>query len=183
MRALATRLRRDIRGVAAAEFALLLPILILFGAGTIEYSRLILLTQKLQSGSFLLADLTARDRTLSEDQLTNIFLAIDNVIQPFDFAASGRAIVTSIGVDAADDPVVNWQRAGSGALAATSDIGAEGGAAALPPDLPIAAGETIIATEVFFAFEPIFPLGPTPRTIRRVAYFKPRLGSLDSLLP
>ena len=59
--------------------------------------------------------------TLSEDQLENIFLAIDQIIQPFDFAAAGKAIVTSIGVDASNDVVVNWQRDGSGALAVSDD--------------------------------------------------------------
>ena len=134
MRGLLTRLRRDTRGIAASEFALILPILVMFSAGTIEYSRLILLTQKLQSGSFILADLTARDRTLSEEQLENIFLAIDNIIQPFEFDAQGMAIVSSVGVDASDDLVVNWQRTGPGALAATSEIGSEGDEATLPAD-------------------------------------------------
>ena len=72
----------DGRGFSAAEFALVLPILVLFSVGTVEYSRLILLTQKLQSGAFILADLTARDKTLSTAQLGNIFLAIDQVIAP-----------------------------------------------------------------------------------------------------
>ena len=64
MRALLTRLRSCDRGVSAMEFALILPILVMFSAGTIEYSRMIILTQKLQSGAFMLADLTARDKTL-----------------------------------------------------------------------------------------------------------------------
>ena len=155
----------------------------MFSAGTIEYSRLILLTQKLQSGAFILADLAARDKTLSEEQLENIFLAIDQIIQPFDFAIDGKAIVTSVGVDASDDPVVNWQRIGSGSLAATSEIGEEGDDATLPDDLDIVDGETIIAAEVFYSFEPLFGIGLAPRIIRKVSYYKPRLGTLDTLLP
>ena len=183
MRALLTRLRRDRRGIAATEFALILPILVMFSAGTIEYSRLILLTQKLQSGTFILADLTARDKTLTVAQLDNIFLAIDNVVQPFAFDTDGKAIVSSIGVDAASNPIVNWQRAGSGALVATSLIGTAGGNAVLPADLSISSGETIISAEVYYAFKPLFGIGLSPRTIRRVAYYKPRLGTLDTLLP
>jgi Flp pilus assembly protein TadG len=184
MRRLLTRLRRDRRGIAATEFALILPILVMFSAGTIEYSRLILLTQKLQSGSFILADLTARDRTLSEEQLGNIFLALRQVIEPFAFEDEGLAIVTSIGVDpTTKTPVVNWQRAGTGTLEAESEIGEEGEAATLPDDLTIAAGETIISAEVFYTFEPLFGIGMAPATLRRVAYYKPRLGSLDTLLP
>ena len=178
------RLRRDVRGIAASEFALILPILVLFSAGTIEYSRLILLTQKLQSGSFILADLTARDKTLSTTQLDNIFLALDNIIQPFPFDVDGKAIVTSIGYDAtAKKPVVNWQRTGAGSLSATSEVGEAGKTATLPSDLTIASGETIISAEVYYQFEPLFGLGIAPRTIRKVAYYKPRLGSLDTLLP
>lgn len=174
---------RDRRGVAATEFALVLPILLLFSAGTIEYSRLILLTQKLQSGSFLLADLAARDRTLSEEQVQNLFLAIDNVLQPFPFAARGRAIVTSVGANAAGQPVVNWQRQGEGVVAFASTLGAEGAVAELPESLELAPGETVVAAEVFYAFEPLFGVGLAPRTLRRVAYYRPRLGTLDALRP
>ena len=89
MRRLISRLGRDTRGVSAMEFALILPLLVMFSAGTIEYSRLILATQKLQSGAFTLADLTARydDDDMDAELLADIFLAIDQVIQPFDFAA------------------------------------------------------------------------------------------------
>lgn len=178
---LLARLARDTRGFSAAEFGLILPILLLFCVGTIEFSRLILITQKLQSGSFILADLTARDRTLSTEQMGNIFLALDNVVQPFEIETGGRAIVSSIGVDAADDPVVNWQCGGSGSLEAESLIGVAGGEAALPDDLTIAAGETIIAAEVYFSYQPLLDIGLEPRVIRRAAYFKPRLGDLTTL--
>ncbi len=161
----------------------MLPILLMFSAGTIEYSRLILLTQKLQSSSFILADLTARDKTLSEEQLENIFLAIDNIVQPFEFADEGKAIVSSVGVDSSDQTVINWQRSGSGALSATSELGSEGGTADLPDDLDIREGETIIAAEVFFNFEPIFGIGLAPRVLHKVAFYKPRLGTLDTLEP
>jgi Flp pilus assembly protein TadG len=181
MRQLLSRLRRDDRGISASEFALILPILVMFSAGTIEFSRLILLTQKLQSGSYLLADLTARDKELPTEQLANIFLAIDSVIQPFDFAANGHAIVTSVSGDPDDQPVLNWQCGGSGTLAATSQIVASDDTVTLPDDLPIAEGETIIAAEVFYDFEPLFGIGLPPRVIRRVAFFKPRLGDLTTM--
>lgn len=183
MRDLLIRLWRDRSGVSAIEFALVLPILALLGAGTIEFGRLILLTQKLQNGSFILADLTARDKTLSEEQLGNIFLALNNLIQPFEFTDSGTAVVTSVGAAADDAPVVNWQRSGAGELAATSQLGAPGEAANLPGALSIAAGETIIVAEVFYDYRPLFGLTAEPRTLRKVAYFKPRLGTLDTLLP
>ena len=163
MRGLVSRLRRDERGVSAMEFALILPILVALSAGTIEYSRLILLTQKLQSAAYILSDLTARYKDLPPEQMSDLFLAVDQVIQPFDFAPSGRAIVTSVGADSDDDRIVLWQCGGSGSFAAASEIGATlGGAAAIPGDLALKEGETIIAAEIFFEFEPLFGIGLAP---------------------
>ena len=176
------KLIRDERGVTAMEFGLILPILVMFSAGTIEYSRLILMTQKLQSGAFILADLTARDQELSTEQLGHIFLAVDQVVRPFDFSSSGSAMVSSIRGNDSDDPVLAWQCGGAGVLAAGSEIGSVvGEAVVLPEELGIAHGETIIAAEVFFDFKPLFGVGLAPRVIRRVAFFKPRLGELATM--
>ena len=170
------------RGVAAMEFALILPILVLFSAGTIEYSRLILLTQKLQSGAFILADLTARDKTLSTEQLGHIFLAIDEVIKPFEFSGNGHAIVTSLGADEHDDLEVNWQCGGAGTLDVDSELVDGGGALIeLPGDITLQHGETLVVAEVFFHFDPLFRIGLAPRTIHRFAFYKPRLGDLTDL--
>jgi Flp pilus assembly pilin Flp len=183
MRRRLTALLRDTTGITAVEFALILPIMVFLAAGTVEFGRLLLVSQKLQNGTFILADLTARDKTLSEDQLENIFLALDEVVRPFEFAGVGTAFVSSVGVDGSGDPVINWQRSGAGTLAAESSLGEEGGEAALPEDLSIAAGETIIVAEVFYAFETLFGLTAGDATLHKVAYVKPRLGTLETLLP
>lgn len=174
---------RDVRGVSALEFALILPLLVLVSLGTIETSRLILLTQKLQSAAFTLSDLTAR---IADDDgnraatLHNVFLGVEQVIRPFDFSAHGQSIVTAIRSPAADStPVVGWQCLGSGSLGVGSEVGETGLSAALPAALGIKKGETIVASEVYFDFHPLFGIGLLPsRVIRRVAFFKPRLGEL-----
>ena len=123
MRRLLARLRRDdARRSRRVEFALILPILVMFSAGIVEFGRLILLTQKLQNGTFILADLTARDKTLCEEQLDNIFLALDDLVaalrrSPRTAAPSSPA---SMG-DEDDDPVIEWQHGGAGGLSATSE--------------------------------------------------------------
>ena len=166
-----------------AEFALIVPVLFVLAVGVIEAGRLILLTQKLQSGSFILADLAARDKTLSEEQLDNIFLALNNIIEPFEFDDAGTAFVTSIAGQAGGDPIIRWQRQGAGLLAETSRVGVDGGAAALPDELTLTDDETLIVAEVFFEYEPFIRIATTGQVLRRVAYFKPRLGTLTTLSP
>ena len=173
---------RDRRGVSAIEFGFVLPILAALAIGTIEYGRMILLSQKLQNGTFILADLAARDKTLNEEQLDSIFLAINNIIQPFEFEESGTAIVSGIEIASDGSPVINWQRSGSGGLGIASEIGTVGATAALPAELVFTAGETLIVSEVFYDFQPIFRV-TRPARLHKIAYVKPRLGTLTSIAP
>ncbi|MFT3972254.1 MAG: TadE/TadG family type IV pilus assembly protein [Amaricoccus sp.] len=177
------RLLRDERGVSALEFALILPLLVLLSVGTIDVSRLVLITQKVQSAAFTLADLTARISTAKSTTLGNEFLAINQVMKPFDFDGEGNAIISIVSSPtAANTPLVALQCKGSGGYAATSSIGVVSHTATLPSGFDIGKGETVVAAEVYFDFEPLFGIGLlSSRVIRRAAFFKPRLGELDSL--
>jgi Flp pilus assembly protein TadG len=183
MRKLFRRLWRNDTGLTAVEFAIVLPMLTTLLLGAAEFGRLVLVTQKLQNGAFILADLAGRDQTLSEDQLDNIFIALTNLIEPFEFATNGTAIVTSVSGDSTGNGDVNWQRSGAGSLEATSVVGEAGDEATLPDTLSIADGETIIVCEVFYDFVPLFGLTTSSRLIHKMAYLKPRLGTLETLLP
>lgn len=181
VRAVLGEVRRSTSGVAAMEFALILPILLALLIGTVEVGRLLMLTQKLQNGTFIVADLAARDETLSAAQLDMMFLAFDSLIEPFDFASDGMAIVTSVTADALGDPMVNWQRTGAGSLEAASEIGTTGGAATLPDALTLVPGETLIVAEVHFRYEPMLSLVADAKTLSKYAYVRPRLGTLETL--
>lgn len=177
------RLGSDRNGVAAIEFALALPVLVVLVGGLVEFGRLALVVQKLQNGAFILSDLAARDRTLGEDDLENIFLAVDSVVQPFDLAGLGSTMVSAVVVDDDGDAEISWQRTGAGSLDADSAIGAEGQAPELPEALDPQSGETIIVAEVFYSFSPLFSFIAEPWIIHKVAYVKPRLGTLATLEP
>jgi Flp pilus assembly protein TadG len=182
MKRFLSRLLGDRSGIAALELSLALPLLILLGVGTMEFGRLILLTQKLQNGTFILADLAARDKTLSEEHLGNIFLAINNIIQPFEFDTSGVAIVTSVLVDDDGDPKISWQRTGAGNFVSTSQVGETVGADAdLPEAMTLFAGDTVIVAEIFYDYEPVFGLTSNANVLHKVAYYKRRVGTLVTL--
>lgn len=183
MRAFLRRLGRDPSGMSAVEFGLMIPIFLVLGAGMIDFSRLILISQKLQSGTFIVADLAARDKTLSEAQVDDIFLALGNIVEPFDLTTRGTAHVTSVVGVAGSDPTVAWQRTGAGDLVEPSQIGVPGGLAVIPATLALGDGENMIVSEVFYDFEPIFGVSFGADVLRRVAYYRPRLGTLATLAP
>ncbi|MFO1106870.1 MAG: TadE/TadG family type IV pilus assembly protein [Amaricoccus sp.] len=186
MRRLLRRLWRDRSGVSAVEFALILPFLTALVVGTIEFGRLILVTQKLQNGSFILADLTARgdnNKPLAESDIKSIFLALDSTMKPFSLKSNGAAMLSSVSAVAGGKTVINWQRTGAGVLSVTSGLGKVGAVAALPKELTLASGETLVVAEVFYSFQPVFGFFVSPAVLHKVAYYRPRLGTLDALKP
>lgn len=110
-----------------------------------------------------------------------MFLAFNNLIQPFEFGAAGNAIVTSVTADSDGDPVINWQRSGAGTLEQESALGVAGGEAILPAALTLAPGETLIIAEAHYVYEPIFDISGEGQMLSKYAYVRPRLGMLETL--
>lgn len=79
--------------------------------------------------------------------------------------------------------MINWQRTGAGVLSVTSGLGKVGAVAALPKELTLASGETLVVAEVFYSFQPVFGFFVSPAVLHKVAYYRPRLGTLDALKP
>ena len=170
----------DRRGVIALEFALILPLLILFCFGTVEVGRFVLLQMKLDQLAASVADLGTRDRTLSVATIDDIFAVGAHIVRPFDLAADGRITLTGVGRAAGDQPRVLWQRRSGGTLDLLSETGTVGGVATLPEEIVLAVGQTVVVAEVSFTYRGMFGLLPDRITTKR-AYFRPRLGSLQEL--
>lgn len=175
------RFLRDERGVAAAEFGLVLPILLMILTGCFEAGRLILLHQKLDRASAGVADLVTRESSLTVAMLNDFYLAAERQTMPFDLPGRGRVIVSSVFLPDVDDPPeVRWQCAGGGAFSSeASSIGTEGGDATLPSTFDLVQGENVIVAEVLYDYEPfIFDDIFEAHTVRHTSYTKPRLDDL-----
>ncbi|SLN36428.1 TadE/TadG family type IV pilus assembly protein [Oceanibacterium hippocampi] len=170
------RLRRSEKGTAAVEFALVAPVLAGLMLSGYEASRYIFLTQKLDRVSSTIADIAARGETLSNTEVDSIFDAANHLASPYDFANSGRVILTAVRLDDEDDPpVVTYQRTSAGSLSVSSRIGTQGGDAVLPNGLVLDEGASAIFAEVFFAYEPFFGGDfVNAYTIYKVSMYRPR---------
>lgn len=175
------RFGQDRRGATLVEFAFVVPILTFITLASIEIGRYALLNQKLSNAATSLAELAARDGSISIAQLDSMFAIVPNLTEPYNFTNDGVAIVSAIIAPVDDAPEVAWQRSGGGTLVASSNIGTPGGSATIPSDLPTRAGDTIIAAEVVFDFHPLFNILLSEKTMRKATYVRPRIGTLDTI--
>lgn len=169
-------------GVACVEFATALPFLIALFMGSVEITRYILVTQKVEKSSVTISDVVAQSETIGVTQLNQLVTAVGQVMQPYTFNTNGYVIITSVTKTGTNAPRVNWQYTGGGTWVRPSQIGSVGLTASLPNGLTLNDRDTVIIAEVFYNFQPILVSEIlTARPLYRVAVFKPRLGNLQTL--
>ena len=145
------RLFRDHRGIAATEFALLIPAMLLLLYGTVEIGNALLLSRKITAATQTAADLVAQEQVMDATKMSEIFNAINEIMRPFSTSGAGY-VVTSVRRDPATDTIrVVWSRAfGSGTAKAVNST-PSGVPAAMFPNL----GDTLILAELKYTYVPL----------------------------
>lgn len=184
IRRLFKALRRDRRGTLAVEAAMAVPVVAVLLLGGVEVTRFVLLNQKLERASATVADLVSRSEKLYAAELPTVFVAAGFTFEPFDLAADGRIILSSIYKGGGTPPRVVWQRAFGGGGGASA-FGTQGADAQLPDGFVVRDGENVIVGEAFFDFVPLFTGDMTglfdARRLSTYSIMRPRFGPLTTL--
>jgi Flp pilus assembly protein TadG len=77
-------LRDDVRGVAAVEFGLVAPVMLLFLLGTIEVTRAVAINQRFGQAVNTIADLVAREGALTADDVNAIYGIAEEIMRPYE---------------------------------------------------------------------------------------------------
>lgn len=181
-------MRKDERGVAAIEFALCVTALVTLFIGSMELTRYILITQKLEKTVSMITDIVtqtdANAAPLNSSTMSQIFGATVDMMKPYPAGASMYVILTDVTKTGTANPKINWRYCGGGTLSTgtTSRIGtANGQDATLPAGFTMTAGEEVVIGEIFYQFNPITTQSIVPTvTLYRTAIYMPRLGALTT---
>lgn len=175
------RLRKNESGAILTELALSMPLYIGMLTGIVEVGNYLLLNLKVQHTVVSIADLVTRDEEITEATITDIFQVIPQIMSPYSTGEDSVAIISSVSQTEDIAATVFWQRSGGGTLDAASEFGIEGEAATLPGVITMRDDESVLATEVYYRYEPLIFSFLPEQTIRRVSYFRPRIGSLTEI--
>lgn len=104
------RLRRFARatgGLAALEFAMLAPIMILLLFGSVELIDALGANRRAQNVASSLADVVARDTEVDDDEVEGLWGALDIMMFPDD-GTSMQVCITSVSMDSSGSPSAVW---------------------------------------------------------------------------
>lgn len=146
-----TRMARDNRGVAAVEFAFVLPILAIMLLGTVEVARAVDADRRFGNATAMLTDLIAREQELDDADLAGMMQAIDHLMRPYDATTLSLGVVAvRAPMAVGEEPKVEWSYSHRG-----KSVPAKCAAYSLPADL-VSPGGRVIVVESAYNFSPMF---------------------------
>lgn len=191
LREQARRLLADRRGVAAIEFAFVVPLLLCMYLVTMEVSQGIEANKKVSRVASMVADLVTQQQTTSTTELDAILQIGASLLQPYN-RSTPKILITAIEVTDETTPRVKvvWTRksGGDGALDKRCVDVAKGAATTIPPALQTR-GSFLIRVEDCLEYKPVItwaaaskkPLGLTAAfdniPMKEIYYLRPRMSA------
>jgi Flp pilus assembly protein TadG len=163
------RLIGDRTGVAAVEFALLLPIMIMLYIGGLEFSDGFTIKRKVTNTTSALGDLITRTEEISKSEMTDILEAASAVIAPYE-VGNLKIKVSGVTIDSKSVATVDWSEAQNDTpLAKDTKM-------TLPDGVTIP-DSFLVVVEVHYNFDPAIGYAITGSIdINDTFYLKPRLS-------
>lgn len=172
------RLRLAEDGVAAVEFALILPIMLTLYIGAMEASTLISMDRRVQSVAGAVGDLVARaDTTISAATLTDYFQAAGGIMTPFP-SAGLKQVVTQVEVDTSGVAKVVWSKQYvNGVYGTGTDHPAKSVYLLSKAMTDISKGKVVVVAEASYSYLPLYGIIiDKPIPLYRENFFLPRFG-------
>jgi Flp pilus assembly protein TadG len=165
------RLFSDTRGVAAVEFALLLPLLITLYLGSVEVFAVFGADRRAAHLAAAMADVAAQSRSLSNTELTDIMAMGPSMMHPEPTGALLQQRITSLVADSNGRVSSDWS---------VNRNFASGAAPTLPAGY-LAAGESVVVAEVRYGYRTAFGMTGATLNLRKSAAVRPRLSERVAL--
>jgi Flp pilus assembly protein TadG len=163
----AAALWKDRSGIAATEFAVIVPIMLVMFFGTVEFSSGVAVDRKVTLMARTLSDLTSQSTTVADSDMTNFFAASGAIMTPYSSTPT-QSTISELYVDPTTLKArVQWSK-GSVPRAVTTTV-------AIPSALAVG-GTYLIYSEVSYVYVPTvgYVMAKAGITLSDFAYTRPR---------
>ncbi|MBR1092328.1 pilus assembly protein [Bradyrhizobium manausense] len=155
----------DGTALAATEFAVVVPLMLVMFFGTVEFSSAVAIDRKVTLMARTLSDLTSQSTSVADSDMTNFFAASTGILTPYD-ATPVSSTISELYVDSTQTAHVQWSK-GSAPRTQKSVV-------TIPTTLAIA-GTYLIFSEVSYIYTPSVGYALKGSiTLSDVAYTRPR---------
>jgi Flp pilus assembly protein TadG len=146
MLTLLRKFRRAHSGIAAVEFAMILPVMLVLVLGAVEVTSALICKTDVSNTASTAADLIAQESSVDTADMTNVFAALSALNYPF--PTSGlKVVITSVIDDGKGGGKVDWSQANTGSARTTNS------SVTVPAGL-ITTGGSVILAEVTYSYTP-----------------------------
>jgi Flp pilus assembly protein TadG len=172
------RFRKSTRGVAAIEFAMILPVLAVIFLASFDAGRAIATYMKVRAATYALAAIANQYSTIQSSDMTTITGATSVIMSPYSTSSTNPAItITQITVSSKGKATVSWSYSQGGTALA------QGSSVTIPSNLAVANSYLIFA-QVSYAFSPMFGyFGSGGITFSDNLYVTPRISNCVNYPP
>ncbi|MBV8977909.1 MAG: pilus assembly protein [Alphaproteobacteria bacterium] len=159
--------RMGTAGMAAVEFALVLPALLALVFGSIEVTNILIVRSDVANLTSSAADLVAQESTVSDADMTNVFNALTALVFPYS-TTGAKIVITSVIDDGHGGGKVAWSDAYNGTARTV------GTSVTVPTGLITAGGSTVMAEVTYNYATPSSYLIKVPVSMSNTFYSHPR---------
>src|SRR4051794_5973464 len=175
-------LSKDCRGVAATEFVMIVPLMMVMFFGVVEFSSGVAVDRKVTLVARTLSDLTSQSTTVTDTDLSNFFAASIGIMTPYS-ASPTQSSITELYVDPTTHQArVQWSKASSfnssGNVVLGTSTHSPGDIVTVPTALKVD-GTYLIWSEVSYKYVPAvgYVMAKTGVTLSDLTYTRPRQSS------
>lgn len=177
------RFRRSDGGMAAVEFAMIVPVMFFLFVGAVEFSQALTVDRRVTQSASSVADLVARVTRLDATAVDNLMKVVEQLMSPYDVNALTVTIVSVKAVNSGGpDPkmTVDWSRNNH-----KQTPYARGAVYTHIPKGLIAVGESVIVGEATYNYTPLIfnYFIQSAFSMEERFFLKPRQTSCVSLDP
>jgi Flp pilus assembly protein TadG len=170
MRRLLRRYLASTQGIAAVEFALLLPLLLLILFGMMDLGSAIVIKSKVRSAASTVTEIANQYTTIHNADISAILGAAAAIITPYP-VSNTSVVLSQITIDSSGKGTVSWSDAQNGTARTV-------GSSYAPPSGIAVANTVLLLGEVSYKFTPAFGYAVIGgMTLQDSLYATPRSGT------